>query len=172
MAVPRTRSFLLGVTILITAAGALAACGGGDDEGTSAATSSAADTGSASSSASGSGAAATGTLTAEDQNSDGTTVVVASVTLEGAPDGGWIALHEDDNGKPGPVHYFAQIPEGTSTNVEITADEPIASGAYWPMLHLDDGTIGTYEFGEVEGADPPVVVNGTPVMQQIQVTVG
>jgi hypothetical protein len=29
----------------------------------------------------------------------------------------------------------------------------------WPMLHVDTGTVGTYEFGTVEGADGPVRVN-------------
>jgi mono/diheme cytochrome c family protein len=31
------------------------------------------------------------------------------------------------------------------------------------MLHTDTGAVGTYEFGSVEGADTPVVVDGNPV---------
>jgi LPXTG-motif cell wall-anchored protein len=35
------------------------------------------------------------------------------------------------------------------------------------MLHIDAGTIGTYEF---PGADTPVIVGGNVVMKQITVT--
>jgi uncharacterized cupredoxin-like copper-binding protein len=38
------------------------------------------------------------------------------------------------------------------------------------MLHYDTGTAGTYEFGEVEGADTPVLdEGGSPVMSSLVV---
>ncbi len=40
-------------------------------------------------------------------------------------------------------------------------------GKLWPMLHIDAGTVGTYEF---PGADAPVMANGAIVMKQISVT--
>jgi LPXTG-motif cell wall-anchored protein len=40
-------------------------------------------------------------------------------------------------------------------------------GKLWPMLHIDAGTIGTYEF---PGPDAPVVVDGNIIMKQITVT--
>jgi putative cofactor-binding repeat protein len=33
----------------------------------------------------------------------------------------------------------------------------------FPMLHYDTDSVGEYEFGEVEGADGPVVVQGNVV---------
>jgi hypothetical protein len=116
-------------------------------------------------------AAATGTLTAADQSSDGKSVVVAAVDLKAGSQGGWIALHMDVGGKPGPVKYEVAIPAGASMNVKIPTPGGITTGAYWPMLHVDDHTIGTYEFPQVPGADLPAMAGGKPVMQKITVTV-
>ena len=137
---------------------------------TAAASSSAASSPAASSTAA-TPAAATGTLTAADQSSDGKSVVVASVDLQAGTQGGWIALHMDVGGTPGPVKYEVAIPAGTSTNVVIPTSGGIATGAYWPMLHVDDHTIGTYEFPQVAGADLPAMAGGMVVMQKITVTV-
>jgi len=115
--------------------------------------------------------AATGTLTAVDQNSDGKSVAVASVDLKGGGNGGWIALHSDLNGKPGPVKYFVAVPDGASSNVTIPTPDGIPTGAYWPMLHIDDKVIGTYEFPQVAAADLPAIANGMIVMKKITVTV-
>jgi len=115
--------------------------------------------------------AATGTLTAVDQNSDGKSVAVASVDLKGGGKGGWIALHSDLNGKPGPVKYFVAVPDGASSNVTIPTPDGIPTGAYWPTLHIDDKVIGTYEFPQVAGADLPAMANGMIVMKKITVTV-
>ena len=115
--------------------------------------------------------AATGTLTTVDQNSDGKSVAVASVDLKGGGKGGWIALHSDLNGKPGPAKYFVAVPDGASSNVTIPTPDGIPTGAYWPMLHIDDKVIGTYEFPQVAGADLPAMANGMIVMKKITVTV-
>ena len=116
-------------------------------------------------------AAATGTMSAMDQSSDGKSVVVAAVDLKAGSNGGWIALHSDVNGKPGPVKYWVAVPAGASSNVKIPTPDGIASGAFWPMLHVDDHTVGTYEFPKVAGADLPAMATGAPVMMKIMVTV-
>jgi hypothetical protein len=54
-------------------------------------------------------------------------------------------------------------------NVVVTLDAPVTTGALWPMLHLDAGTIGTYEF---PGVDGPVKSGSDIVMKKITVTVG
>ena len=60
------------------------------------------------------------------------------------------------------------VKKGESNNVVIKLGEDVpVGGKLWPMLHIDAGTIGTYEF---PGADGPVVVNGNVVMKQISVT--
>lgn len=125
----------------------------------------------ASSSSAAAPAGATGTLTAADQSSDGKSVVVASVDLQAGTQGGWIALHMDVGGKPGPVKYEVAIPAGKSTNVMIPTPGGITTGAYWPMLHVDDHVIGTYEFPQVAGADLPAMAGGMVVMQKITITV-
>ena len=136
-----------------------------------ASTSSGAGYGSGAASSSAATPAATGTLTAMDQTGDGKSVVVASVELKAGTQGGWIALHMDVGGKPGPVKYQVAVPAGMSTNVTIPTPGGIATGAYWPMLHLDDHAIGTYEFPQVSGADLPVMAGGMVVMKKITVTV-
>lgn len=118
----------------------------------------------------GEGGDVTGSLSAEDQESDGMTLTVASVELEGI-EGGWIAVHADQDGAPGPVIGTQQVEQGENTEVEVTLDEAVTTGAFWPMLHVDDNTIGTYEFPMVEGADLPVMADGEVVVTQIMLEV-
>lgn len=113
------------------------------------------------------GAAVSGSLDAADQTSDGKTITVSAVNITGSS--GFIAVHADASGGPGPVVGHAAVPEGDSTSVVITLDAPITTGAYWPMLHTDAGTIGTYEF---PGPDGPVKSGADIVMKKITVTVG
>ncbi len=86
-----------------------------------------------------------------DQTSNGKSVMVASVDLQAGGKGGWVALHADLNGKPGPVKYEVAVPAGASTNVTIPTPGGIPTGGYWPMLHVDDHTVGTYEFRRSRG---------------------
>jgi hypothetical protein len=114
--------------------------------------------------------AVSGTLQAADQESDGSTITVDSVSIDGTP--GWIAVHSDVDGAPGPVVGILEIPEGESTDLEVTLDEPLSETAtVWPMLHVDDNELGTYEFPTVEGADLPVTDGDMPVMVPISITV-
>ncbi len=175
----RTRRATITLASLAAAATALSACGSSGSSAppaaapsssaaaTSAATSSA-TSGSASSSAP---AAASGTMDAANQTGDGKSVTVASVSLDAGGKGGWIALHTDVSGKPGPVKYFVAVPAGASSKVVIPTPEGIPTGDYWPMLHVDDHAVGTYEFPKVAGADLPAMSNGMVVMKKITVTV-
>jgi hypothetical protein len=108
-----------------------------------------------------------GCLTAVDQHSDGTSVTVSTVEIRGAP--GWIVLHTDDGGEPGPRIGLVHIPQGRSTEVTIPAHERLATGSYWPMLHLDAGAVDAYEFPT--GPDVPVVDSQGMVMKHIHITV-
>ena len=84
-------------------------------------------------------------VTFEDQDSDGTSVVVASVTL---PADGFVAVHADDNGSPGAVIGHSDLlPAGESTDVTVTLDEAITeSTTLWPMAHIDTDRDGVYTF--------------------------
>lgn len=116
-------------------------------------------------------ATASGSVTAEDQTSDGTSLRVSEVTLEGVEQG-FIGVHQDLDGKPGPVVGIAQVQKGTTGDLVVTFDQPVKTGAFWPMLHVDDNTIGTYEFTKVEGADLPVKDGDKVVMKKVTLTVG
>jgi len=93
-----------------------------------------------------------------------------SITVEEiyASQDGWIVAHLDEGGKPGKVIGNTAVKKGESNNVVIKLSEAVAvGGKLWPMLHIDAGTIGTYEF---PGADAPVIVDGNIIMKQIAVT--
>jgi plastocyanin/predicted small secreted protein len=66
---------------------------------------------------------------------------------------GWLVIHTDQDGAPGPVIGFAQVEAGEehSLRVEINLDQ--ATPKLFAMLHLDAGTKGLYEF---PGEDVPV----------------
>jgi len=177
----RTLRATITIASLAAAATALSACGSSGSSAppaaapssssapsSSAAATSAATSGSSSSSAP---AAASGTMDAANQSGDGKSVTVASVSLDAGGKGGWIALHTDVSGKPGPVKYFVAVPAGASSKVVIPTPEGIPTGDYWPMLHVDDHAVGTYEFPKVAGADLPAMSNGMVVMKKITVTV-
>ncbi|MEP7201081.1 MAG: hypothetical protein ABI894_00625 [Ilumatobacteraceae bacterium] len=110
--------------------------------------------------------AMSGSLDAADQSGDGQTMTIKAVNIAGSA--GFIAVHADLDGKPGPVVGHVAIPAGDSSDVVVTLDKATPTGAYWPMLHLDAGTIGTYEF---PGPDVPVKSGADIVMKKITVTV-
>lgn len=91
-------------------------------------------------------------LTVEDQTGDGATVTVASVTL---PAAGFIAVHADADGSPGPVIGHSDLlEEGESSDVTVTFDEPLADSAtVWPMAHIDTNANGTYDFAPPDTTD-------------------
>jgi len=97
------------------------------------------------------------TVTVEDQMSDGTTVVVASVEL---PTNGFIAVHADNGGSPGAVIGHSDLlPAGTSTGVVVTLDTELeGTSIVWPMAHIDMDGDGEYTFQPPDNAiDVPAV---------------
>lgn len=66
---------------------------------------------------------------------------------------GWIVIHVEAEGKPGPVIGYTQVPAGESMDVKVTIDPAMATEKLFAMLHVDEGVKGTYEF---PGADTPV----------------
>jgi hypothetical protein len=76
---------------------------------------------------------------------------------------GWLVIHADADGAPGPVIGFRAINAGDNFQFNVPVDVARATPTLYAMLHTDDNTIGEYEFGEVEGADGPVTVDGAVV---------
>lgn len=92
---------------------------------------------------------------------DGNVVTVDGAVID-AP--GWLVIHADDgSGAPGAVIGQAQIGTGMNINIAVTLDEDGMTSTLFPMLHYDTNEAGQYEFGEVDGADAPVAVNGNVV---------
>ncbi len=75
---------------------------------------------------------------------------------------GWLVIHIEADGKPGPVIGYVQVPAGESTDVKVTIDPAMATAKMFAMLHVDEGVKGTYEF---PGADAPVKDGDMIVMQ-------
>ena len=101
-------------------------------------------------------------ITFDAQVSDGTTITIAAAEL---PADGFIAVHGDGGGSPGPVIGVSElIRAGTSTDVVITLDAPLAGDTtLFPMVHIDTNGNGIYEFGTIEGVDGPGVTAGGDV---------
>lgn len=113
------------------------------------------------------GSEMTGAITVSDQTGDGTTVTVDSVTITGAT--GFVVIHADGDGAPGAVIGHTPIPEGTSTDVSVPLDEELTADAtVWPMLHVDAGELGTYEF---PGPDGPVSDGDGTIVKPLAYTV-
>lgn len=83
-------------------------------------------------------------LAASGQQSDGKTIVIDEAVFTGTT--GFVAIHADAGGAPGPVIGVSALLSGASTGVTITLDKPLeANATVWPMLHVDNGN-GQYEF--------------------------
>lgn len=95
-------------------------------------------------------------------------IVEGSVTIQEAriDRPGWVVIHVEAEGKPGPVIGYVAIPAGTSTNIKVPVDASKATPALFAMLHYDEGTSGTYEF---PGADRPVKIGDQIVMKRFNV---
>lgn len=109
----------------------------------------------------------------EAQTSDGTSIVVASVTL---PSPGFIAVHGNLDGGPGPVVGHSELlPAGTSTDVVVTLDEPLAAtDLLFPMAHIDVDQDREYDFMPPDIADdlPATTADGAIAVVGAEVTIG
>lgn len=110
----------------------------------------------------------TGSIEALDQKIvDGTIVVkLASISQDG-----WIVVRKA--GPDGKMQVSGEIGKvriraGDNADVVVPLSEAVADGApLWPMLHIDAGDIGVFEFPG--GPDTPVVASVMPVMARITV---
>lgn len=88
-------------------------------------------------------------------------IVIPSALIDAA---GWVVIHSSKDGAPGPVLGVAPLRAGQNVDIRVEVDPAAAGSQVFPMLHYDTGAPGVYEFGIVEGADPPVSVNGMEVI--------
>jgi hypothetical protein len=107
-------------------------------------------------------------LEAADQTSNGKTVKVPEVYLKGSK--GYVAIHANANGAPGPVIGVSDlIPEGETEDIKIKLKQPLKDTAdVWPMVHLEDNGNSTYDFPNGDG---PAKVNNSVVVVKVHVKV-
>lgn len=108
--------------------------------------------------------AITPAVTVSDQDASGGTVIIDEVV---AAEPGWLVIHIDNEGAPGPVIGYSQVSVGVNTDVEVEIDLAQATPQLFAMLHLDAGVAGQYEF---PGEDGPVSVDGAVVNVPFNVT--
>lgn len=91
------------------------------------------------------------------------TVVIAMVVMDQP---GWVVIHADDDGTPGPVIGFASVEAGTTTDVTVEIDPDEATDTLHAMLHVDAGEEGVFEF---PGPDVPATdAEGNVVMEAFE----
>lgn len=83
------------------------------------------------------------------------TVTVAQVVSDGP---GWLVIHAQADGRPGPILGYSPVVDGANSNVLVQIDLTSATITLYAMLHTDAGVVGTWEFPG--GADTPVAVDG------------
>lgn len=109
-------------------------------------------------------AAGTPSVAVADQAVKDGTVTIGQVVSDGP---GWIVIHTEAGGGPGPVTGYAAVKDGANANVVVKIDPNSATPRLFAMLHADAGAVGTYEF---PGADKPVMVDGKMVVPPFTVT--
>lgn len=106
-------------------------------------------------------------VTVSDQAIVNGTVTVEQVVSQGP---GWMVIHAQADGAPGPILGFTQVADGENANVVVEIDATQATATLYAMLHTDAGTVGTWEFPD--GPDTPVTVDGQVVTPPFNVTAG
>lgn len=110
---------------------------------------------------------ATPRVTVSDQPLLNGTVTVEKVVSIGP---GWIVIHAQADGKPGPILGYSPVADGENNDVVVEIDAFQATGTLYAMLHTDAGEVGTWEFPG--GPDTPVTVNDQVVTPPFKITVG
>ncbi len=106
----------------------------------------------------------TPSVSVADQAVKDDSVTIAKIVSDGP---GWMVIHKDSGGAPGPVVGYAAVKKGGSDNVVVKIDAYSATPALYAMLHKDLGAVGTYEF---PGPDVPVMVKGAMVSPAFKVS--
>ncbi len=109
----------------------------------------------------------TPSVTVSDQPIAEGAVTVAEVVSSGP---GWIVIHADQGGRPGPVIGYTAVADGVNKDVVVEVDvSSVTTPTLYAMLHTDAGTAGTYEF---PGPDGPVAIEGQVITPPFQITGG
>jgi plastocyanin len=109
----------------------------------------------------------TPSVTVADQEIVDGQVTIAEVVSDGP---GWLAIHAQADGKPGPILGYSAVTSGANAAVMVAVDASSATETLYAMLHTDAGEIGTWEFPN--GPDAPVMVGEQVVTPAFAITGG
>jgi plastocyanin len=104
-------------------------------------------------------------VTVADQEIVEDRVMIAEVVSDGP---GWLVVHAQADGKPGPILGYSAVGSGTNAGVRVSIDTSSATETLYAMLHTDAGEIGTWEFPN--GPDAPVMVGEQVVTPAFKVS--
>lgn len=117
------------------------------------------------------------TAAAQDEDAPSVTVVdqaivngQVTIPVVRSPGMGWLVIHADADGRPGPILGYSQVMAGDNADVLVVIDATQATDTLYAMLHTDAGEEGTFEFPG--GPDTPVSVEGEVVSPPFAVTAG
>jgi plastocyanin len=82
-------------------------------------------------------------VTLSDQEIVDSNVSIAEVVSDGP---GWLVIHAQADGKPGPILGYSPIADGVNADVTVQIDATSATETLYAMLHTDAGEIGAWEF--------------------------
>ncbi len=101
-----------------------------------------------------------------DQVSDGRHLI-GSAEIDGAP--GWVVVRTDQGGRPGAVLGRVHRDNGVHDDVAtVTWARKVRSGPVWVSLHIDEGTVGRFEF---PGPDRPLTFAGADLRHRLVLAV-
>jgi plastocyanin len=92
-------------------------------------------------------------VTVADQEIVEDRVIIAEVVSDGP---GWLVIHAQADGKPGPILGYSAVVEGSNTALQVAIDTSSVTETLYAMLHTDAGELGAWEFPN--GPDGPVTV--------------
>jgi plastocyanin len=96
-------------------------------------------------------------------------VIEGSVTIqEVATDlPGWVVIHADEAGAPGPIMGYTNIPPGIHRNIMVEIDPALIDvDILYARLHIDAGVPGQFEY---PGPDRPVTVEGQILVEPFHI---
>jgi hypothetical protein len=99
----------------------------------------------------------TAALEVADQKLQENKLVVSRVSMSKP---GWLVIHGDVRGQPGPILGKVPLNVGEFTDVPVVLIVPPKSEKLWAMIHVDEGKLGLYDFG----VDGPLEQGGSVAM--------
>lgn len=101
----------------------------------------------------------------KDQSYDGSTVIIPEAFSNGP---GWIAIHSQENGLAGPTIGLVPLKDGINKDLKASVEPDKVTPVMYAILHVDRGTIGTYEY---PGPDIPVPGNESKTAPSFKATI-